>query len=197
MCSRVPVCEVPDRAIPDFAPMTSGPSASPVLQIVDGLVGEAGLEPATTGLEGRCSVQLSYSPECAARSRCVGTWDAAAGVLDSILNEWSCRTDPLRVGRAGVYTPFTSFAWCSRWSAGNLDCDPREHDAKPNTSHEVTAARAGRPSGRTVFKQILKSFCDSGQSDGMISSILSPARRVAGWSRPRVSERSAVPCCLF
>jgi hypothetical protein len=26
------------------------------------LVGEAGLEPATPGLEGRCSIQLSYSP---------------------------------------------------------------------------------------------------------------------------------------
>jgi hypothetical protein len=26
------------------------------------MVGEAGLEPATPGLEGRCSIQLSYSP---------------------------------------------------------------------------------------------------------------------------------------
>ena len=26
------------------------------------LVGEAGLEPTTPGLEGRCSIQLSYSP---------------------------------------------------------------------------------------------------------------------------------------
>ena len=28
------------------------------------MVGEAGLEPATPGLEGRCSIQLSYSPAC-------------------------------------------------------------------------------------------------------------------------------------
>ena len=27
------------------------------------LVGEAGLEPTTPGLEGRCSIQLSYSPD--------------------------------------------------------------------------------------------------------------------------------------
>ncbi len=27
-----------------------------------GLVGEAGIEPTTPGLEGRCSIQLSYSP---------------------------------------------------------------------------------------------------------------------------------------
>jgi hypothetical protein len=26
-------------------------------------VGEAGLEPTTPGLEGRCSIQLSYSPD--------------------------------------------------------------------------------------------------------------------------------------
>jgi hypothetical protein len=26
------------------------------------MVGEAGLEPTTPGLEGRCSIQLSYSP---------------------------------------------------------------------------------------------------------------------------------------
>ena len=28
-----------------------------------------------------------------------------------------------------------------------IRADHREHDAKPNTSHEVTAARAGLPSG--------------------------------------------------
>ena len=57
---------------------------------------------------------------------------------------------------AAVRMPFKSFAWSSRGSARNLDCDHREHHAKPNTSHEVTAARAGRPSGRTAFKQILR-----------------------------------------
>jgi hypothetical protein len=28
----------------------------------DEMVGEAGIEPTTPGLEGRCSIQLSYSP---------------------------------------------------------------------------------------------------------------------------------------
>jgi hypothetical protein len=30
---------------------------------VQSVVGEAGLEPTTPGLEGRCSIQLSYSPD--------------------------------------------------------------------------------------------------------------------------------------
>ena len=30
------------------------------------MVGEAGIEPTTPGLEGRCSIQLSYSPAGAA-----------------------------------------------------------------------------------------------------------------------------------
>ena len=34
----------------------------PALHGVRGVVGEAGLEPTTPGLEGRCSIQLSYSP---------------------------------------------------------------------------------------------------------------------------------------
>ena len=29
----------------------------------EGLVGAAGVEPATAGLEGRCSIQLSYAPD--------------------------------------------------------------------------------------------------------------------------------------
>ena len=49
-----------------------GPANSPtvdraagvkVSQVIDSnVVGKAGLEPATPGLEGRCSIQLSYSP---------------------------------------------------------------------------------------------------------------------------------------
>ena len=31
-------------------------------EVRKGMVGEAGLEPTTPGLEGRCSIQLSYSP---------------------------------------------------------------------------------------------------------------------------------------
>jgi hypothetical protein len=35
--------------------------------------------------------------------------------------------------------------------AATFSCDHREHHAKLGASHEVTAARAGRPSGRTGF----------------------------------------------
>ena len=34
-----------------------------LLDVVDKVAEEAGLQPATTGLEGRCSMQLSYSPD--------------------------------------------------------------------------------------------------------------------------------------
>jgi fatty aldehyde-generating acyl-ACP reductase len=37
-------------------------SGSAQVHLTSRMVGEAGLEPATTGLEGRCSIQLSYSP---------------------------------------------------------------------------------------------------------------------------------------
>ena len=33
-----------------------------VFWVINLMVGEAGLEPTTPGLEGRCSIQLSYSP---------------------------------------------------------------------------------------------------------------------------------------
>ena len=32
------------------------------MRLILNMVGEAGLEPTTPGLEGRCSIQLSYSP---------------------------------------------------------------------------------------------------------------------------------------
>jgi hypothetical protein len=36
-----------------------------------------------------------------------------------------------------------------------LVCDHREHHAKLGKSHEVTAARAGRPSGRTKVLEVI------------------------------------------
>jgi hypothetical protein len=48
------------------------------------VVGEAGLEPTTPGLEGRCSIQLSYSPmlfycsvDCAGPRVTVGSMESA------------------------------------------------------------------------------------------------------------------------
>jgi hypothetical protein len=41
---------------------TSEAGHSSLAQMVDQVVGAAGIEPATTGLENRCSVQLSYAP---------------------------------------------------------------------------------------------------------------------------------------
>ena len=42
--------------------LTPIPSASDTVTLAIVVVGEAGLEPTTPGLEGRCSIQLSYSP---------------------------------------------------------------------------------------------------------------------------------------
>jgi hypothetical protein len=37
-------------------------ASEPTHALIDCVVGEAGIEPTTPGLEGRCSIQLSYSP---------------------------------------------------------------------------------------------------------------------------------------
>jgi hypothetical protein len=41
------------------------------------VVGEAGLEPTTPGLEGRCSIQLSYSPVTSILASIGTAWKAA------------------------------------------------------------------------------------------------------------------------
>jgi hypothetical protein len=49
------------------------------------MVGEAGLEPTTPGLEGRCSIQLSYSPAGITKAKTLGeerTSRATASVSD-------------------------------------------------------------------------------------------------------------------
>jgi hypothetical protein len=51
---------------------------------------------------------------------------------------------------AGVHMPFKSFALSSRWSTPIFLRGHREHRATLTLSNEVTAARAGRPSGRTA-----------------------------------------------
>jgi hypothetical protein len=45
------------------------------------MVGAAGIEPATPGLEGRCSIQLSYAPaaECPAKSIVAEAQHSSAG----------------------------------------------------------------------------------------------------------------------
>jgi hypothetical protein len=53
------------------------------------------------------------------------------------------RQGPLRAGRS-LRDTYTGFARAFRWSAKN-DRDQRERQPKGYTSHEVTAARAGRP----------------------------------------------------
>jgi hypothetical protein len=54
-----------DKVRPDTEHFVkNGPGRRP--EAVPGMVGEAGIEPTTPGLEGRCSIQLSYSPAVAA-----------------------------------------------------------------------------------------------------------------------------------
>jgi hypothetical protein len=60
--------------------------------------------------------------------------------------------DECPAGRApyaggGHFMTCESFAWFERCSARDLVATGGSGDAKPNTSHEVTAPRAGGPSG--------------------------------------------------
>ena len=55
------------------------------------------------------------------------------------------RSDRCPRRRPGVHTPFYCVAWSFRWWARNSVYDHWGHQAKPSTSHEVTAARAGAP----------------------------------------------------
>ena len=47
-------------------------------QVTGQLVGEAGIEPTTPGLEGRCSIQLSYSPLLILYCSVDSAWNAPA-----------------------------------------------------------------------------------------------------------------------
>ena len=60
------------------------------------------------------------------------------------LEDMSCRTGALRGRRA-----LRAFLSASRWLPIRIVPTNGRSDAKRITSHEVTAARAGRPSGRT------------------------------------------------
>jgi hypothetical protein len=61
----------------------------------------------------------------------------------------SCQTGALMPGRHHFVGYTASLAPPD--GRHNLPCDQRDTHAKPNTRHEVTAARAGCPSGRTVL----------------------------------------------
>ncbi len=55
---------------------------------MESVVGEAGIEPTTVGLEGRCSIQLSYSPSAIAI--------VMAGAAASALNLYASAISRLR-----------------------------------------------------------------------------------------------------
>ena len=59
-CFRKPWIERMDRGLERIQPKLKRAARSATLLF--SLVGEAGIEPTTPGLEGRCSIRLSYSP---------------------------------------------------------------------------------------------------------------------------------------
>ena len=50
------------QVMSSFSALAIYPYSRRFVEHVISLVGEAGIEPTTPGLEGRCSIQLSYSP---------------------------------------------------------------------------------------------------------------------------------------